>query len=53
MASVIAHNFGEATGLDRSALVGLGTVLFGITITVNMIARWITRRSSRHLGLAR
>ena len=39
MASVIAHNFGEATDLHRSALIGLGAVLFGITIVVNVVAR--------------
>ena len=32
MASVIAHNFGEATGRSRAALIGLGVVLFAITI---------------------
>jgi len=50
MASVIAHNFGEATGLARSALIGLGVVLFAITIAVNMAARLVTRRSARALG---
>jgi phosphate transport system permease protein len=50
MASVIAHNFPEATGLDRSALIGMGAALFGITIVVNVIARLIVRRSVRSLG---
>lgn len=50
MASVIAHNFGEATDLHRSALIGLGAVLFVITILVNVVARLITRRSMRSLG---
>jgi phosphate transport system permease protein len=45
MASIIANNFGEATGLDRSALIGLGAVLFGITIAVNVFARWIAGRT--------
>jgi phosphate transport system permease protein len=46
MASVIAHNFPEATGLHHAALIGLGVVLFGITIAVNMIARAIANRST-------
>jgi phosphate transport system permease protein len=53
MASVIAHNFGEATGIPRSALIGMGVVLFGITILVNVAARFVTRRSTRILGEAR
>jgi len=53
MASVVAHNFPEATGLPRSALIGMGVVLFAITIVVNVIARLITSRASRSLGAAR
>jgi len=49
MASNIAHNFGEAIDLHRSALIGLGVVLFGITIIVNVIARVIISRSNRSL----
>src|SRR4051812_1524459 len=50
MASVIAHNFPEATGVSRSALIGMGVVLFAITIIVNVVARLITRRMTRSLG---
>jgi phosphate transport system permease protein len=50
MAAVIAHNFGEATGLPRSALIGMGVVLFAITIVVNMIARSITKRTGGVTG---
>jgi phosphate transport system permease protein len=39
MAAVIANEFGEATGTHRAALIGLGVVLFVITIVVNMLAR--------------
>jgi phosphate transport system permease protein len=39
MAGVIANEFGEATGTHRAALIGLGVVLFGITIIINMLAR--------------
>ena len=47
MASLVAHNFGEATDLHRSALIGLGVVLFGLTIAVNITARAITSRTMR------
>ncbi|HEV7524816.1 MAG TPA: phosphate ABC transporter permease subunit PstC [Acidimicrobiia bacterium] len=46
MASVIAHNFPEATGLHHAALIGLGVVLFAITIVVNVIARGVANRST-------
>lgn len=46
MASVIAHNFPEATGLQHAALIGLGVVLFAITIVVNVIARGVASRST-------
>jgi phosphate transport system permease protein len=39
MAGVIANEFGEATGVHRAALIGLGVVLFVITILVNVMAR--------------
>lgn len=47
MAAVIADQFGEASGLHRSALIGLGVVLFLMTIVVNMVARVIVRRGDR------
>ncbi|HUI47862.1 MAG TPA: phosphate ABC transporter permease subunit PstC [Acidimicrobiia bacterium] len=53
MAAVIAHNFGEATGLSRSALIGLGVVLFAITIVINVLARIIANRSTALAGTAR
>jgi phosphate transport system permease protein len=52
MASVIVHNFPEATGVSRAALIGMGVVLFAITIVINVAARFITRRASRSLGAA-
>jgi phosphate transport system permease protein len=39
IAGLIANSWGEATGLQVSALVGAGVVLFVITIIVNMAAR--------------
>ena len=53
MAAVIAHNFGEATGLPRAALIGLGVVLFAITIVINVIARRIANHNSALRGSAR
>ena len=44
MAGVIANQFGEASGTHRAALIGLGVVLFGITILVNLAARSIVGR---------
>ncbi len=41
MAGVIANQFGEATGDFRAALIGLGVVLFFLTVVVNLIARAI------------
>jgi len=47
MASVIAHEFGEAasTPLYRAALIGLAVLLFAFTLIVNAFARWFTSRS--------
>jgi phosphate transport system permease protein len=47
MPSVIANEFGESTGNYRAALVGLGVVLFVITIVVNLAARTVVNRSIR------
>lgn len=46
MASIIANTFsGEGNRLNQQALMGLGVVLFGITIVVNMIARRVVDRA--------
>lgn len=44
MPSVIANQFGEATGDHRAALIGLGVALFALTILVNLAARYIVAR---------
>jgi phosphate transport system permease protein len=44
MAAAIARNFNEATGTTRSALIGLGVVLFAITLLINIVARTIVQR---------
>jgi len=48
MAARIVHEFAEATDLWRAALIGLGVVLFAITIIVNMAARSIVARTERY-----
>jgi phosphate transport system permease protein len=47
MPAVIANQFGEASGLFRSALMGLGVLLFVFTIIINVLARGIVERSAR------
>ena len=47
MPAVIANQFGEASGEFRAALIGLGVLLFVITIIVNLIARGVVERSAR------
>jgi len=53
MASVIAHEFGEAatTPLYRAALIGLAVLLFVFTLLVNVLARWITGRAAKRAAL--
>ena len=41
MPAVIANQFGEAAGVFRAALIGLGVLLFAFTIIINIIARAI------------
>ena len=47
MPAVIANQFGEASGVFRSALIGLGVLLFAFTIIINVVARAIVNRSAR------
>ena len=47
MPAVIANEFGEAFGVHRAALFGIGVLLFIITIIVNVIARAIVVRSAQ------
>lgn len=44
MAAVIANQFGEAGGIHRAALIGLGVVLFAVTVLVNVGAQGVVRR---------
>jgi phosphate transport system permease protein len=47
IASTIANEFNEASGLQASALIALGLVLFLITFTVLALARLLLREQSR------
>jgi phosphate transport system permease protein len=53
MASVLANEFAEASGdLYLAALMMIGLLLFGITIIVNSIARFLVWRVSLRAGKA-
>lgn len=45
MPSIIVRQWGESSGVHTSALVGLGVVLFAITVVVNYVARFVVRRA--------
>ena len=45
MPAVIANQFGEAFGIQRAALLGIGVLLFILTIIVNILARAVVARS--------
>jgi phosphate transport system permease protein len=50
LASIIANEFGEATGEQRAALIGMGVVLFVLTVGVGILARGIVARYERRSG---
>ncbi|MBI5838086.1 MAG: phosphate ABC transporter permease subunit PstC [Candidatus Eisenbacteria bacterium] len=51
MASVLANEFAEASGdLYISALIEVGLVLFGLTILLNIVARWLVWRTVGRFG---
>lgn len=48
MASLIANEFTEATSdVHLSALMAVGAVLFGVTLIVNALARWLVWRVTK------
>jgi phosphate transport system permease protein len=48
MPAVIALQFGEANGgVQRAAIIGMGVLLFVLTIIVNLVARGVVERSAR------
>ena len=46
LAAVIANQFAEAGGAHRAALIGLGVVLFAMTMVVNLLARLVVARGT-------
>ena len=49
MAAIIVQQFGESSGTFTAALIGLGVVLFAMTVLVNLAARVIVRRAERRM----
>jgi phosphate transport system permease protein len=47
--SVIAFQWGEATGIKRSALIAMGLTLFIMTIVVNLTATTVVNRATRRV----
>ena len=51
LASVIANEFAEATTDDyRNALIGVGLVLFAVTVVVNLLARLLLKFGTARAG---
>lgn len=44
MASIIANQFGEASGLKLSSLIAIGLILFAITAVINGLGKYIIKR---------
>lgn len=49
MPATIALEWGESSGVHRSALIGLGVVLFLATVVVNSLARTVVTRAERRM----
>jgi phosphate transport system permease protein len=49
MAAVIVQQFGESTGTFTAALIGLGVVLFAMTVLVNLAARVVVGRAEARM----
>jgi len=52
MASLIANNWGEAQGLQLSALIEIGLVLFVVALIINVFARLIVGRFMKRIPAA-
>jgi phosphate transport system permease protein len=50
IAANIALQFPESSGTYTSLLIATGLVLFGITMAINMLARWVISRRSEFSG---
>jgi phosphate transport system permease protein len=47
MASIIANQFGEASGLKLSSLMAIGLLLFMITALINFVAKYIMKMMNK------
>ncbi len=52
LSAVIANQFGESTGTYQAALIGMGVLLFALTLVISMIARGVIHRAERRIGSA-
>jgi len=52
LASIIANQFGEATGEYRAALIGMGVILLVLTVGVGMLARSFVTRYDKKMGVS-
>jgi phosphate transport system permease protein len=50
LASIVANQFGESTGVYQAALIGMGVVLLGFTMVVGMSARFVIARADKRSG---
>ena len=50
LASIIANQFGESTGVYQAALIGMGVVLLAFTVVVGITARYVVARYDRRMG---
>jgi phosphate transport system permease protein len=50
LASIIANQFNEATGIQRAALIGMGVVLLVLTVGVGILARGIVHQYDKRSG---
>jgi phosphate transport system permease protein len=46
MASVIANEFAEATGITAASLIYMALVLFFVTMIVNIAGTWVIQKLS-------
>jgi phosphate transport system permease protein len=50
--SVIVNQFGESTGTYQAALIGMGVVLFFLTLIIGVVARTALAHADRRMGSA-
>jgi phosphate transport system permease protein len=49
MPAIIVRQWGESGGLHTSALIGIGVVLFAMTVLVNLLARVVVNRAEARM----